>query len=178
MSREIVRDTASRLIPVIDALKTRGTPLLRGYCTKILDGNQLAATEHRIKETRTPHSAPLPGKALVVLEPELRLMTDVFPCEDGHAQERRLLDQVLATVCPHDLWIADRNFCTTEFLFEIDDRDVAFIVRQHGWTLTGKQLCGRKRKIGRCDGGIVYEQTLRITNRNAAEGKPAEMELR
>jgi hypothetical protein len=85
VSREIVRDVATRLVPVIDGLKTRGTPLLPGYRTKILDGNHLAATEHRIKETRTANSAPLPGKALFVLEPELRLMTDVFPCEDGHS---------------------------------------------------------------------------------------------
>ena len=178
VSREIVRDVAARLIPVIDRLKTRGTPLLPGYRTKILDGNHLAATEHRIKETRTTNSAPLPGKALVVLEPELRLMTDVFPCEDGHAQERRLLDQVLATVCSDDLWIADRNFCTTEFLFEIDNREATFIIRQHGLTLTDKRLCGRKRKIGRCDGGTVYEQTLRISNRNATEAEPTEMDLR
>lgn len=54
--REIVRDTATRLITVIGALKTRGTPLLPGYRTKILDGNHLAVTEHRIKETRTTNS--------------------------------------------------------------------------------------------------------------------------
>jgi hypothetical protein len=112
------------------------------------------------------------------LEPELRLMTDVFPCEDGHAQERRLLDQVLTTVCPDDLWIADRNFCTTDFLFEIDAREATFIIRQHGLTLTDKRLCGRQRKIGPCDGGMVYEQALRISNRQASEGQPTEMQLR
>ncbi len=32
----------------------------------------------------------LPGKSLVVLDPELRLAINVFPCEDGHAQERSL----------------------------------------------------------------------------------------
>jgi IS4 transposase len=178
VSREIVRDTAARLVPVIDALKTRGTALLPGYRTKILDGNHLAATEHRIKETRTTKSAPLPGKSLVVLEPELRLMTDVFPCEDGHAQERRLLDQVLLTVAADDLWIADRNFCTTEFLFSIHNREAGFIIRQHALTLTDKQLCGRKRMVGRCDSGVVYEQTLRISNRGVAEGAPTELELR
>lgn len=178
VSREIVRDTAIRLTPVIDALKTREAPLLRGYRVKILDGNHLAATEHRIQETRASGSAPLPGKALVVWEPELRLMTDVFPCEDGHAQERRLLSQVLPTVCAFDLWIADRNFCTTNFLFGIDNREAAFMIRQHGLTLTDKQLCGRKQKVGRCRDGVVSEQTLRISNRQAAEQEPATMELR
>ena len=41
------------------------------------------------------------------------------PCEDGHAQERALLGEVLPTVEPGDLWMADRNFCTTGFLFGI-----------------------------------------------------------
>lgn len=178
VSREIVRDTAQRLTPVIDALKTRETPLLAGYRVKIVDGNHLAATEHRIQETRTTRSAPLPGKALVVWEPELRLVTDVFPCEDGHAQERRLLNQVLPTVCAKDLWMADRNFCTTEFLFGIDQREAGFVIRQHASTLTDKQLCGRRRKVGPCKSGMVYEQTLQISNRQAAEGNPATMELR
>ena len=86
---------------------------------KIIDGNHLAATEHRIEELRTIGSGPLPGLALVVLEPDRMLVSDVFPCEDGHAQERRILPQVLPTVEADDLWIADRNFCTTGFLFGI-----------------------------------------------------------
>lgn len=47
----------------------------------------------------------------MVLEPQLRLATDVFPCEDAHAQERSLIEEVLETVQAQDLWIADRNFC-------------------------------------------------------------------
>jgi hypothetical protein len=34
-------------------------------------------------------AAALPGKSLVVLDPDLGLAVDIFPCEDGHAQERR-----------------------------------------------------------------------------------------
>ena len=37
--------------------------LLRGYRTKIVDGNHLAATEHRIEELRTLGGGPLPGLA-------------------------------------------------------------------------------------------------------------------
>ena len=62
------------------------------------------------------NAAPLPGQALVVLDPSLMLMIDVFPCEDAHAQERSLLPQVLETVKPGDLWIEDRNFCTVGFV--------------------------------------------------------------
>ena len=84
----------------------------------------------------------------------------------------------LETVCPQDLWIADRNFCTTSFIFGIHDRDAAFVIRQHGQNLTDKQLRGRRRKIGRCERGVVYEQTLRIGNGQASPEASACLELR
>lgn len=98
---------------------------------RILDGNALAATEHRLKVLRSVAAAPLPGKSLVVLDPELGLAVDIFPCEDGHAQERRLFGQVLATVAPGQLWIADRNMCTLEMLTGIAGRHSTFVIREH-----------------------------------------------
>lgn len=35
--------------------------LLPGYRVKIIDGNAIAASEHRLKELRQINSAPLPG---------------------------------------------------------------------------------------------------------------------
>ncbi len=83
--------------------------MLRGYVVRILDGNALAATQRRLKVLQSIAAAPLPGKSLVVLDPQLRLAVDIFPCKDGHAQERRLFAQVLETVEAKQLWIADRN---------------------------------------------------------------------
>src|SRR5205814_8395980 len=102
----------------------------------------LAATEHRLADLRTTWAAPLPGKVLVVLDPATGLATDVFLTPDGHAQERSLLDDVLAVVQPDDLWIADRNFCTLKFLAEIARRLGFFALRQHG-TLKGRLVGGR-----------------------------------
>jgi hypothetical protein len=113
LSAALVRSTAGRLAPVIDAMGGARSPLLPGYHVRILDGNHLAGTEHRIKELRTIGAGALPGQALVVLDPRLMLVTDVVLSEDGHAQERSLLDQVLGLVRARDLWIDDRNFCTT-----------------------------------------------------------------
>ena len=86
------------LAPVIDAMGGGRAAWLPGYRVRILDGNHLAGTEHRLKELRTIGAGALPGHALVVLDPRLMLATDVVLCEDGHAQERSLLDQVLAIV--------------------------------------------------------------------------------
>ena len=169
----LVRDLVRQLAPVIRKLGLR-IPLLRGYKVRILDGNHFAATEHRLQETRRETAAPLPGQALTVLDPDLRLAIDVFPCEDGHAQERSLLWQVLLTVCAGDLWIADRNFCTLGFLFGIADRnfctlgflfgiarlDVRFLIRHHASMPLEKT--GRSKLIGESETGRVFEQKGRI----------------
>jgi IS4 transposase len=162
ISAALVEDSVVRFAPVVEKLGAILPPLLRGYRTKILDGNHFSATEHRIEELRTVGDAPLPGKALVVLDPQLQLATHVFPCEDGHAQERSLLDQVLPCVEKRDLWIEDRNFCTLGFLFGVRSRGARFLIRQHA-NLPGR-LRGKRKYIGRIETGRVYEQSMEITN--------------
>ncbi len=162
VSRALVRDTATQLEPIIRSLKAELPPLLPGYRAKILDGKHLGGTEHRLKETRTLNSAPLPGQWLVVLDPQQMLAIDAVPCEDAYAQERKLLTEVLPTVAQGDLWIADRNFCTTMFLFGLAERKACFAIRQHGSTLSGKRLVGKRCRVGRCDSGMVYEQKMEI----------------
>jgi IS4 transposase len=159
----LVRKSDERLAPVISAMGGTLTPFLPGYRTKILDGNHLPGTEHRIQELRTMRAGALPGHALVVFDPERMSAIDAVLCEDGHAQERSLLDQVLETVAAKDLWIADRNFCTTDFLFGIARRRGSFIIRQHASTLH-YALLGKRRARGRIDTGAVFEQKLRATN--------------
>ena len=131
-SAALVRYAVSQATPLIEALGGAQEPLLPGYHVKLLDGNCLAASEHRIKELRGLSSGPLPGKSLVVLDPALRMPIDVFPCEDGHTQERALLEGVLETVQANDVWIADRNFCTRGFLNGIAEREGYFVIHQHG----------------------------------------------
>jgi Transposase DDE domain len=162
-SAALVRHTADRLAPVIRRMKGGLPPPLKNFRTKILDGNHLERTQRRIKPLRDVAAGPLPGQALVVLDPVLGLAIDVVCCEDGHAQERSLFAEVLALVRDGDLWIADRNFCTTTFLFGIATRAARFVVRQHASTLTWDKA-GRIRRSGRCDTGKLSEQTLWLTN--------------
>ena len=178
VSRAMLCESCRRLAPLVKALRAEAKPLLPGYHTKIIDGKHLDGTEHRLEETRTINSSPLPGHSLVVLDPQLRLVIDVVPCEDAHAQERSLLGEVLKTVEVGDLWIADRNFCTSPFLFGIANHDAAFLIRQHGSTLRDKQLLGRRRRVGRCETGVVYEQLLQIRDSNASDPENATIELR
>jgi IS4 transposase len=163
VSAALVHAVAARLTPVIDAMGGGRADWLPGYRARILDGNHLPGTEHRLKELRAIGAGALPGHALVVLDPRLMLATDVVLCEDGHAQERSLLDQVLEIVAAKDLWIADRNFCTTGFLFGIARRGGSFVIRQHASTLHW-ELVAKRRACGRIETGKVFEQTIRATN--------------
>jgi IS4 transposase len=163
VSAALVHSVADRLAPVVDAMNGAREEWLPGYRVRILDGNHLPGSEHRIKELRTIGAGALPGHALVVLNPRLMLATDVVLCEDGHAQERSLLDQVLEIVAAKDLWIADRNFCTTDFLFGIAERGGSFVIRQHASTLHW-EFVGKRRACGRVDTGKVFEQTIRASN--------------
>ena len=87
-SRALVRDTAGHLRHLVEDVQGGCRPWLPGYRVKVLDGNCIAATEHRLQVLRTTAAGPLPGKALVVYDPAVEMAIDVFPCEDGHAQER------------------------------------------------------------------------------------------
>src|SRR5262245_26313110 len=160
VSAALVQDSARRVAPVIDALRASLPPLLPGYRVKFLDGNHLAATEHRLPELRLTWAAPLPGIVLAVLDQEHLTVTDVLLTEDGHAQERCLLDAVYPLVRKGDVWVADRNFCTLGFLGELMARGGYFVLRQHG-NVQGELLKERQAK-GRCETGWVYEQRLRL----------------
>ena len=161
-SAALVRYASAQVSPIIESLGGTNPVPLPGYRLKLLDGNCIEKTEHRLKELRTLSAGPLPGKSLVVYDPVLRLPIDVFACEDGHAQERSLLKTVLSTIQANDAWVADRNFCTLEFTCGIDSKPAYFIIREHKkypW-----QPCGKEKYIGIVDTGKVYLSCLKYFN--------------
>ena len=166
-SAELVRYAAGAVTPVIKGLKGTRRSALAGYHIKLLDGNCIEASEHRIEELRSLSAGALPGKSLVVYDPVLGIPVDVFPCEDGHAQERSLLNKVLVTVKKGDLWVADRNFCVVEFTCAIDDKQAHLIFRQHGnlpYTVLGKE-----RAVGKIETGKVFEQPIMVVDNSGQE---------
>jgi Transposase DDE domain len=159
--RALVRHTAQRLEPVIRAMGGAKPDRLPGYRVKILDGNHLAGTQRRLKPLRDVAAGPLPGQALVVLDPALGLALDVVCGTDAHAQERALLGPILETVGANDVWVADRNFCTTAFLFGIAGRGGAFVIRRHGSTLSWERESAWAR-AGRAPTGALEGQTIEL----------------
>ncbi len=167
-SRALVQYTAKQAGELIDLTDGCCEPLIKGYRVRILDGNHLGKTQHRLSVLRGTAAGALPGQSLVLLDPQRMVIEDVIPCEDAHAQERSLLTEVLPTIRPRDLVIDDRNFCTLAFLFAVMARRAYFITRQHG-RMPWRPL-GIPRYIGRTETGQVYEQDIEL--RNPATGEP------
>ena len=166
-SAQLVRYAVEQVEPLIKKLGGIVRSPLPGKRIKLLDGNCIEKSQHRLEELRSVAAGPLPGKSLVVYDPVLRLPIDVFPCEDGHAQERSLLKAVLLTVDPADVWVADRNFCVIEFTCVIDSKDAYFVIREHKnypWEPLGKE-----KYIGKIETGKVYEQPILVRDHSGQE---------
>ena len=162
VSRALLSETARELKKVGQELATQAKRRMilpdDDYEVKILDGTSLKGTDRRLKVLREQGATPLPGKALVVYEPRWDLITDVFPCEDSHSQERSLLDEVLKIVKVNQVWVGDRNFCTYGFLANIADTGAYFVIREHG-NCTARQVSGLVW-VGSVETGEVWEQEI------------------
>jgi hypothetical protein len=167
-SEAVVRFSGQKLGDLLGLLPKATPEPLPGFRLRVLDGNVLAGTDHRLMALRQWLNACLPGKSLVVYEPSRRLVTDLILCEDAYTQERALLKDILPRVQAGELWLADRNFCTTAFVFGISQRRAHFLVRQHRSNLPCRRN-SRLVKYGQTDTGTVWEQSVTVTHPDTGE---------
>lgn len=160
VSEALVRETAIDLAVIRSRIGELKKGPLPGYAVRIVDGNHLAGTEHRLQELRSLGAAALPGHTMPILNPHTELIEDILVCEDGHANQRTMHDQLLGKVDSRQCWIGDSHFCTKKTLFGIKRKRAYFLIRQHS-SLQG-ELLGRRRKLGRVSTGVLYEQQMSI----------------
>ena len=161
VGQALVRYSAAALTPVIEQLGGQAESKLPGYPLKIVDGNSLEATDHRLKVLRTIAAGPLPGKSLAVLDPQLMMTVDVFPCEDAYTQERALLPQLLERVSANQVWIGDRNLCTQGFFTGLAQKQAFFTIREHQnlpW-----QALEELRFVESLPTGDIFEQPVQMS---------------
>lgn len=163
VSAAVVRQSAVRCGEVLSLLPHARAEPLPGYRMRVLDGNVLTGTHHRLTPLRRWLNACLPGKSLVVYEPGLALVTDVVLCEDAYTQERLLLTELLPRVRARDLFVADRNFFTTRFVFGVQRQQAFFVVRQHRKNLPCQAL-EPLTYCGQTETGSVYEQRVEVVD--------------
>jgi IS4 transposase len=167
----LVRFSADKLGRLVAAVPPTTHASVAGYRLRILDGNVLAGTDHRLKPLRKWLNACLPGKSLVVYEPAHGLVTDLVLCEDAYTQERALVTQILPRMQANDLWVADRNFCTTRVVWGVVDQAAFFIVRQHGRSLPCRAV-SQLKKSGQTKTGTVYEQQVCVSDSDTGATLP------
>jgi IS4 transposase len=138
--------------------------VLPGYKVRIVDGNHLAATEHRLKELRRYGGGALPGQALVVYDPDVDLVLNAIPCENGHTQERALLPPLEESVAAGEVGVMDRNFWVLHWLHQIAAKSAFFVVREHEQT-PFKPLEPMQEK-GATETGLVAEQRIQVLDPN------------
>lgn len=165
--RALVQLTARKAAAVIRHWQPR-SPLLKGHRVKVVDGNHLTGTDHRLGVLREEGAAALPGVAVAVLNPDNGLIEDVVVAEDAYTQEVKLLEPILQQVQPKDVIIADRHYCTSDILLGIAARKGFFVIRQHMGHLSW-QLRGRRHYRGLAESGKLYEQELDLTHPKTGE---------
>jgi hypothetical protein len=188
VSAALVRYSGDELAPIVRALGAQASTEqasteqasassgLDRASIKVLDGTCMEATERRLGVHRETDAAPLPGKVLAVLDLQTQLITDLIPCEDGHAQERRLLPRVLRRVEAGECWIGDRNFATRGFLGGLHERDAFFVIREHGklpWDAAGPE-----EAVGRVETGTLYQQPIDVAQGASSSEAASPMRLR
>ncbi len=96
LSQALVRYSGEQLSSVVTEFTQAIKVVLPGYEVRIIDGNHIGGTEHRLKVLRPEVAGALPGQAIAVLDPQREMVVDVFPEEDAHAQERSIVATISA----------------------------------------------------------------------------------
>jgi hypothetical protein len=158
ISEGLVRETAQAMDEILAALPLHRKDAVTGLRLRTLDGNFLAGTDHRLDGLRASGAAALPGMSLVVRDGRSGLLTDQIACEDAYTSERSLFPRLLVLVKPNDLWLADRNFCTDDYLSGIAAKKAYFLIRHHA----GTKLVAltKERYVGANASGKLYEQKV------------------
>jgi Transposase DDE domain len=162
IAEALVGHTADKLRAVFTHWPSRAQPIAALKLT-IIDGNYFGGTDHRLQVLRGHGAAALPGMAVVVQDHATGLLTHLFGEEDGYVNERALVERILTGIGAGEVIVADRNFCVSAFFSGIAARQSYFIVRHH--SQSPLQTIGRRRRVGKTDTGIVFEQMVAMVGK-------------
>jgi hypothetical protein len=156
----VVRESGRRMRSLLNSAGIEAPFGWEGYRVIILDGTDLAGTEHRLKPLRRIKAAGLPGRFVAAYDLATDVVIDARASEDAYTSERELVRAILGEATARDLFVADRHFCTTEILFSVVGRSAFFVIRQHE-NLRWRPL-KEARRVGRVETGEVWEQPIEV----------------
>ena len=161
VSEALVAQVAGRAAEVLACWPQAARPdPVPGLRLRILDGNYLAGTQHRLAPLRGDGAAALPGMSVALRDDRTGLLCRLACREDAYTNERALLDDLLGWAEADDLFVGDRNFCWLDFFRGLIDRRAYFVVRHH--EQLGLIEVTPLRHVGRSATGEVYEQEVEV----------------
>jgi hypothetical protein len=166
VSEALVRYSADKVQSLLDELNFEPWHLVPGYQCFSIDGNHFGQSDRRLKESRTLSAPPLPGSVVAKFDHQTGLFCNAYAMECGHAQENSVMDRVIGDARAGEVYLADRIYCTKAIVFGLMRANAYFVIRQK-MTFTG-ELRGKRRKIGKTETGIVFEQVVKVTQGNDA----------
>ncbi|WP_182871486.1 transposase, partial [Rhodopirellula sp. JC639] len=161
----LLRVSTEKLTKIRKATKTTHRDVIKGFHTFVIDGKTYNATEHRLIESRSDARAPLPGRAIALLDMRHEMFVDVECDVNAYRCERKIAERLLQRqLLPGALYIADRNFSDGNLLECFFAKQSFFIIRQHGACPSWREIAGEKRfSAGKdSDGQKVYEQRIEV----------------
>lgn len=177
MSQTLVRESAYILKSIIQALGEKSTQLfLPGYHLKILDStvNDPVMIRADTPQFNEPTSTPddLSAQAidcnehLMVLDPQLGLVTNYLSRHGTQVTEQVLVDRILSMVRADDVWIVSDNFCSLTLLYGIEEREAYFVMRPPP-NLSGKALA-EWQQVGNLSKDQIFEQHFQLESHEKA----------
>ncbi len=164
----LVRVSAERLSPLMNAAGCRTYPGWKGYRVRMLDGTDAAGSEHRLGVLRKLRAAGLPARFVVEYDAATGLCPSVVASEDAYASERTLAQQIFDRAQAGDLFVADRFYCTAKIIGTVILRDAFFVIREHSTQLRIRSE-GKLKRRGKTETGTVYEQTIEVEEKETGE---------
>lgn len=157
----LVEQTAGRAGQILDCWPraTRPDPV-PGLRLRILDGNYLAGTQHRLVPLRGDGAAALPGMSVVLRDDRTGLLVRLACREDAYTNERALVDELSDWVQADDLIVADRNFCWFDFMNRLAQKQAFLVLRHHEQVVLTERT--ERTYVGRSTTGEVYEQQVAV----------------
>lgn len=164
VSAGFLRKTVNELLAVRKSTRIQVRDVIKGYHAFVLDGKTYNATEHRLEETRCDARAPLPGRAVALLDTRNEVFVDIQCDANALRCERKIVEPLLDRITPGALYMADRNFSDGILLAKFFAAKAFVIIRQHGACPSWRKIPGEtvKRRGIDSSGGKVSEQAIEV----------------
>lgn len=173
-SCKLVRYSSERFTQLLTVDHQPQVPGWAGYSIQIVDGTQPDGSEHRLGVLRTRKAAGLPCKFVVQYDLATGMCVDAVAAADAYTSEQVLAGDLFERAKAGDLFVADRHYALAKWFVILQSRRAYFVFRECSLQLALHEDGPRKR-LGRTETGIAYEQPVEALDKTGNRWLPLRM---